>query len=247
MMPRKWYEEAFGPHYLSVYPHRDDASARPEAEFGMRALGLVPGERVLDLACGGGRHSRALAQQDLRVVGLDLSPELLEEAARRGTPHGEPISYVRGEMRALPFKEAFDAVTLFFTSFGYFESEAEDARVLGEVARVLRAGGRVLLDAANRDQVIAGLVPESVEERNDLKIRQRRSMSSSGDRVLKTVTITGPDAAGVEYTESVRLYTPKEITRLVETAGFTVSRVFGDLAGGQPGPGSPRFVVVGRL
>lgn len=246
-MPRKWYEEAFGPHYLTVYPHRDDASARREAEFGIRALGLTPGERVLDLACGGGRHSRALAEQGLCVVGMDLSPELLAEASNRSVPRDARLDYVRGEMRTLPFRKSFAAVTLFFTSFGYFESEEEDARVLHEVARTLRAGGRVLLDAANRDHVIAGLIPESVDERSGLKIHQVRSMSPAGDRVQKKVTITGCGTAPTEYTESVRLYAPEEIIRLLEIAGFAVTSEYGDLAGGRHGSESPRFVVVGRL
>ena len=98
-MPRAWYREAFGRHYLEVYAHRDDQSARREVAFAADALGLTPGDHVLDLACGAGRHSRALAAIGCRVAGMDLSPELLASAgAKAGGPE-----YVRGDMRSLPF------------------------------------------------------------------------------------------------------------------------------------------------
>ena len=79
-----WFVTAFGRDYLAVYAHRDDASARGEADFAVRALGAASGARVLDLGCGAGRHSRALSAHGFEVVGVDLSADLLAAAAGRG-------------------------------------------------------------------------------------------------------------------------------------------------------------------
>ena len=241
---RPWYEEAFGRHYLSVYAHRDEESAGREAEFARRVMDLRAGDRVLDLACGAGRHSRALAAAGLTVIGLDLSADLLAAAAARGPPPPAGPAWVRGDMRRLPLSGPFEGILLFFTSFGYFETEAEDAAVLAEVARVLVPGGRVLLDFPNRDRVVEGLVPESVEERGGRTVRSRRRMSADGRRVLKTVRIECDGRLETEYTESVRLYSPREVEVALAGAGLSVAGRFGGLDGAPFGPESDRLVVV---
>jgi SAM-dependent methyltransferase len=241
-MPRAWYREAFGRHYLEVYAHRNDASARREVEFAAAALDLATGDRVLDLACGAGRHSRALAALDLKVTSVDLSPELVSSAAATG---GGP-EYVRGDMRALPFSGPFEAVCQFFTSFGYFENSAEDEAVLGEVRRVLRPGGRYLFDYLNAGQVVAGLVPESTEELGAFTIHQRRRITADGTRVEKDVVIREGEILRSEYTESVRLYDQDDIRGMMSRSGLVPLVWFGDLAGAPFQSDSPRLVVVAR-
>jgi SAM-dependent methyltransferase len=237
----RWYERAFGRHYLTVYAHRDEGTAAREAGFAIEALRLSPAEPVLDLACGWGRHARALAARGLRVFGLDLSEPLLAEARRRDPG----FRCVRGDMRHLPFVRHFRAVTLFFTSFGYFGGAEEDRMVLRGVSRALVPGGGFLLDYANRAQVIASLVPESESGEEGTSIHEKRSMSADGLRVEKHVRIVRPEGDRVEYTESVRLYSPGEITGLLTDEGFEVRATYGDLSGREFRPDSPRFVVVG--
>src|SRR5207237_6807952 len=115
-------------------------------DFVVSALELAPGARVLDLACGHGRHSARLARRGFDVTGLDVSASSLE-LARETEPAAE---YVEGDMRELPFEDAsFDAAINLFTAFGYFDDEAADQRVLHEVARVLRSGASFLLDTVH--------------------------------------------------------------------------------------------------
>ncbi len=112
-----WYDRAFGPWYLKLYPHRD----RDEAERAVSALlpFLPASGTLLDAGCGSGRHAGALVEHGFRVTGLDRSPALLAEAGRDRTIAGR---LVRGDMRRLPFRSgAFAAVLSMFTSFGYFE------------------------------------------------------------------------------------------------------------------------------
>jgi SAM-dependent methyltransferase len=238
-----WYRRAFGRSYLEVYAHRDEPAAREEADFAVRCLRLPPGARVLDVACGAGRHARALFALGARVVGVDLSGALLAEASLRGEGPG----LARADMRALPFGEAFEAVCLFFTSFGYFPEPAEDAGVLAETARVLRPDGALLLDVPNRARVMADLVPESVDVRDGRRVIQRRRMTTDGRRVEKRVRLLDAgDRLAVEWTESVRLYAPEEIEAMLGTAGFLVEGRYGDLRGSPFGAEAPRFVTVSR-
>jgi SAM-dependent methyltransferase len=150
-------------------------------------------------------------------------------------------------MRGLPFARAFDAVTMFFTSFGYFGDDEENAAVIGEVARVLRPGGRMLLDYVNRDVVIETLVPESDETVEGNRVLSRRCITSDGKRVEKDVRMERPDGSRLTYTESVRLYSPDEMRGMVESAGFAIASVHGGPDDVPFEPTAPRFVIVGRL
>ncbi|MCG8467493.1 MAG: methyltransferase domain-containing protein, partial [Gemmatimonadetes bacterium] len=136
--PAEWFRDWFGDAYLELYPHRDEEEAAAGVELFRRETGLTGSERVLDLACGAGRHLERLRRSGLEATGLDLSAALLEEARVRPGVDGR---LVRADMRALPFADgAFGGLVNFFTSFGYFMTPAEDAAVLDEVRRVLRPG-----------------------------------------------------------------------------------------------------------
>jgi SAM-dependent methyltransferase len=230
-----WYETAFKRReYLSLYAHRDDEAAVGEARFAAEALGLTgEGALLLDLACGAGRHARAMAGLGQRVVGLDLSRELLGEA--KETPR------VRADMRAPPFRECFDAATSFFTSFGYFD-EAGNQETLGEVARVLRPRGRFLLDFLNAPWVRATLAPESTDERDGMTIRIRRKIERG--RVLKEVTVSAKGEAPRTYTESVRLYLKGELVEMMHAAGLVPVAAYGDFDGRDHTTDSPRCILV---
>lgn len=248
-----WWDAAFGPAYLLVYPHRDDAEALANVGGVLAALGVGANARVLDLGCGEGRYARALAARGCRVTGVDTSDALLAEARRRspGLP-GTP-TYVRADMRALPFAAQFDAVVSLFTSFGYFDDPADDARALGEVARVLVPGGRFLLDFLHADVVRATLVPSSVEERRGVRLRITRRLddaSPGGPYVRKTIrleTVAGGDPVGV-VEERVRLHTPAALDALLVAAGLEpVGAPASDLRGSPFQPAtSPRYVRVAR-
>jgi SAM-dependent methyltransferase len=237
-----WYKLAFQAPYLELYRHRTGRQAQREAAFALAVLQVAPGSRILDLCCGNGRHARALAAPGHRVAGLDLSRDLLRAA--RGD--GGPVHYVCGDMRNLPFRACFDAVTLFFTSFGYFATEEENLAVLREISTALHPGGRSLVDFLNADQVRRSLVPESVEERDGWSFHLRRRISGDGKRVEKHVQVRDPAGRTREYTESVRLYDREDLEDLSRRAQLPVEACYGDFDGSPAGPDAPRLIVVGR-
>jgi len=125
-----WYKDWFGEEYLELYAHRDAGEADRHVDFVVEHVGGAP-RAVLDLACGAGRHTAALRRRGLRTLGVDLSLVLLAHPPR--------VPAAAGDMRCLPFADAsFDWVLNFFTSFGYFERERENFRVLEENVRLLK-------------------------------------------------------------------------------------------------------------
>ena len=146
-------------------------------------------------------------------------------------------------MRALPLRGAcVAAVTSFFTSFGYFADPAEDAAMLAEIARVLRPGGRFLLDFLNAPAVRQGLQPSSRDEVDGWVIQQEREIREG--RVEKRVRLEGPEGRVHEYTESVRLYERAELERALQSAGLAVTSAFGALDGTAWSEHSPRLVLL---
>jgi len=235
-----WYRHAFDKLYPIVYAHRSVTSARAEAQFAAEVLGLRPGDRVLDLCCGNGRHMVHLIEQGARVIGLDYSPDLLGLARQAiGT-----AALVRGDMRRLPFRRAFDAVVNFFTSFGYFLAPEDNYDVLRGMSKALKPGGRLFLDHMNAIQVARTLTPQSVRYSGDYIIRETRWIDGRLRRVNKTTEVLREGRVVHRASESVQLYSLEEFRALLARGGLRIERVFGDYAGTPFDDDSPRMIVV---
>jgi SAM-dependent methyltransferase len=234
----EWFERWFGEAYLALYPHRDEEEAERVVAL-LERLGVIGRGRVLDLACGAGRYLDVLARRGAMVAGLDLSLPLLRTARGRGAR-----LLVRGDVRALPIASgAFDAVLNLFTSFGYFEDDAQHQRVLAEVARVLKPGGRFVLDFLNAPQLRATLVPHDERRVGESVVVQERRISDDGRFVVKTIHLSGE---GHSFMERVRLLERADLERMCAAAGLTVERVLGDYEGGAYDRRSPRCLIVAR-
>lgn len=239
---REWFHRWFGEEYLALYPHRDEEEAREAVDLFGRLAAPPVGSRVLDLACGGGRHLRELRSAGFDSVGLDLSATLLREAHRQGP--SDPL--VRADMRSLPFRSrAFGGLTSFFTSFGYFEDPADDRRVLREMARVLRPDGTFMLDFLNAARVRAELVPEDRRVVAGERVTQRREIREG--MVVKQILMQPLDGRDPRtFEERVRLYSSDELVSLLCHEDLVVERRLGDYGGAVYGPQSPRLILAGR-
>lgn len=240
--PTPWFRDWFGREYLALYPHRDRAEAREAVELLHATTGRQTGARVLDLACGAGRHLVELRRRGYRATGLDLSMPMLD-AARRGN---DGAVLARGDMRHLPFRPGtFDIVTSYFTSFGYFDTDLDDIRVLREVHRVLTGGGWFLLDFLNADHVVANLRKRDRRTVSGVDVVQERRLAEGGRIVEKTITIEAADnSPRREFVERVRLYRPEELTRMLEESGFVAGPRFGGYDRSAFSRLSPRCIVM---
>lgn len=246
----EWYKDAFRFDYLRVYPHRNDEEAYRQVDFLMRNVDCPPPKAVFDLGCGDGRHAVELARRGYQVTGLDLSEELLTKARSRNEEESLGITFIQGDMREIPYENAFDLLVNFFTSFGYFDKDEENARVLTAIACALRPGGRFLMDYLNRDHVVHTLVPHDRKTIENAEVEQTRWITGDPDkagdhvRINKRVAIT--DEQGTRtYDESVRMYTLDELSAMLSAAGLHVDQVFGDFDGQPISQETPRAILIG--
>ena len=140
-----WVKEAFNEEYLRTISPDIDAITERDIQFIDRSLSLQNGSRILDLACGIGRHSMMLAQRQFEVVGLDISMALLQRALNEAQRRSLSIKFVHGDMRSMNFHNIFDGCFAWQTSFGFFD-DVTNFRVLQGITKALKPGGRLLLD-----------------------------------------------------------------------------------------------------
>jgi SAM-dependent methyltransferase len=234
-----WYKEWFGEDYLELYAHRDAGEAERHVDFTARLFGDEQPRAVLDLACGAGRHTRELRRRGFRALGTDLSLTLLGQ--------GADLPRVAADMRDLPFADGtFDWVLNFFTSFGYFESERENFRVLEEILRVLRPGGRYLIDLFNSEQVLATLEPRDRVQRDGQTVEIERWYDGSTRRINKRIRLEREGSPARTYLESVRAYTRDEVVNGLNWAGLDITATYGGFDGEASGGDSERLIFVGR-
>lgn len=231
----EWFQDWFGEDYLRLYPHRDDAEAGRMVALLKASLPWRPGLRVLDVGCGAGRHTRALAEAGARVTGVDLSRALLARARQCTT-----ATFARVDMRHLPVRpRSMDLVVNLFTSFGYFSSDAEHADVLAAMIDAVRPGGWFVIDFLHPPAVTAALVPEADLVLGGTPVHVSKRLVEGGRVVEKTIAITD----GRTFTERVRLFAPEELAAMITAAGALVRCRFGDYEGGAIHAGSPRAIL----
>ena len=228
-----WYKDIFDRDYLKYWlsdevKRRLDREAPREVAFVEGALQLEVGSKVLDLCCGQGRHAVELAKKDYDVVGVDLSAKLLEEARKRAQREGVSLLIERSDMREITYQDEFDAVINMFSAFGYFDSDQEDLKVIGKVAKALRPGGSFLIDLINRDRVIREFRHRDWHQagENSWALLERCWDTQKG-KVISKFTIAEPHEV-THYEIDLRLYTYTEITGMLQSCGLSPIKCCGD-------------------
>jgi SAM-dependent methyltransferase len=229
-MERDYWDELFDEMYLRTYAQGERWGPPEEQALGAaRLVGLAPGDDVLDAPCGYGRHSIPLRRAGYKVVGVDRSPVLLEKA-RKDAGDSEWPRWVQADHRELPLEDAtFDAVLCLFSSLGY-RGEDGDERTLAEFQRVLRPGGRLLVETMHRDRLMHIFQPRGWEPLPDgsTLIEERRFDYPEG--VTETDhTLIEPEGPKRSITYRIRTYTVTELGRLIERAGFGDLEYYGGL------------------
>jgi SAM-dependent methyltransferase len=215
-----------------------------QVEFATRALRLAPGAHVLDVACGAGRHAIELARRGYQVTGLDLSPALLRVAARRAKRADAPVEWIEADMRTSPATVAYDGALNLFSSWGYFESDAEDARVLRSVAGALKLGGRFLLELSHQPWILRHFEPRGWHDARGVVVLEQRTLDLMAGRMAVEMTVLYPDGRRQTWPYDVRLYTAPEVVRMLREAGLEVIDVFGGYDGAPLTLDSPRLIVL---
>jgi SAM-dependent methyltransferase len=234
-----WFDSA---HYHSLYAHRDGAEAAALIGRLIDRLRMAGGATVLDLGCGTGRHARALASRGFNVLGIDLSAESIRQAKESEGPN---LWFRRQDMR-LPFgNDVFDFVVNLFTSYGYFEDPADDLTVIHNIARSLRAGGRVVLDYLNTARAARALARPEVVERDG--VAYRISRWTDAGHIYKRIVIDDGRGGPLDFVERVARLSVEDFRFMFELSDMTLEATYGDyhLAPFDVGT-SPRLILVAR-
>ena len=220
----EWFENWFETKYYHIlYSNRTEGEAESFIEKLYEHLKLSPGKRVLDLACGRGRHSRKLAAMGCSVTGADISKNSIDFARQF---EKENLNFIVHDMRK-PTGLRFDAVVNLFTSFGYFEDENDNNRVISAIHEDLKKNGLFVLDFLNPGYVAQNLVPTERKKIKGFTFDISRSIENGV--IIKEITVHDPEKDTEKtYYEKVTAFEKKHIVQMLENNGLSVQYIHGD-------------------
>ena len=242
-MKSEWFKDWFNTQeYLNVYQHRNESDAETHIKLILENVQISSKAKILDMACGAGRHAIILARMDFNVTAVDLSENLLSIAKKTADEENLSINFVHSDIRKFETKDKFNLVLNLFTSFGYFETDEENFAVLQKAYDLLVDDGYFILDFFNSQFLQQNLVGFSEENMGGAEIHQYRKIKDN--RVTKKIVIT-KDRNLNTYEESVRMFTKDELVSTITKIGFDIYKTFGDFLGNEfDNIKSPRLILV---
>lgn len=219
----EWFESWFDtPYYHLLYSNRDYTEAENFITKLTSELQLPKSAKIIDLACGKGRHSVFLNKLGFDVLGLDLSRQSIEHNKQF---ENQTLIFDVHDMRNPIDYDPVDAVFNLFTSFGYFDQESDDKKVFKSVCDILKPGGYFVLDYLNEEFVRNTLVPETVISRNGIDFKISKKIE--GRYIIKDIRFEA-DGKFHHFFEKVKLHTLETIQNYAEECGFERIKIWGD-------------------
>lgn len=220
----QWFESWFNtPYYHILYKDRDYNEAEHFINLLVKDLELPPHARIVDLACGKGRHSLFLNQLGYNVLGLDLSEQSIQHNKQFENPS---LHFAIHDMRdPMHVSEPVDAVFNLFTSFGYFENYEDNFKVFEAVKQQIKSHGIFVLDYLNAEKVVSTMIP--YEEKLIDGILFKITKSVENGFIKKEIDFTDKGEI-FHFEEFVRLIYFNDFKKIYETEGFILDKVFGN-------------------
>ena len=208
------------------------------------ALTNFKGQTVLDLCCGPGRHSISFAQHGFQVTGVDRSKFLLARARERAAESRAEVEWIEEDMRRFDRPGSFDMACSLFTSFGYFEAEEDDLRVLRNIRASLAPGGVFVIDVIGKERLARVWQNAHVHKLEDgTLVLQRPELRADWTRIRSEWTLI-KDGRSKSFTFEHTIYSGRELKERLLDAGFARVNLFGDLEGRPYGLDASRLVAV---
>jgi SAM-dependent methyltransferase len=229
---KAFYPFLFGPKRLDAGTSESEAIVR---------LTGVNGGRLLDLACGPGRHAIAFREAGLRVTGVDRSKFLLDKAARAAAE----VEWVNEDMRSFAREDEFDLAICMLSSFGYFEDDADNRKVLENVRRSLRPGGCFVLDVVGKEVLARIFQPAAADTVPGVGTYfSERRWVDAFTKLENDWTIVSETGEAKRYRMRHWVYSARELELMLRDAGLGDVRFFGSLSGEPYGPGASRLIAL---
>ena len=244
MPSTEWYKSWFNsPYYHKLYFERDEGEAKAFISKLIDHLKPAANSRMLDIACGKGRHSRILAAYGFNVSGFDISIDSINEAKQFESEH---LQFYLHDMR-LPFwVNYFDFAFNFFTSFGYFPTQREHDDAIRTIAASIKRGGVLLIDYLN--------VHFSEEHLNKNELKTIGETQYNIERwhdesfFYKKISVTDPELnQPIEFTEKVKKFSLEDFTKMLAAQKMQITEVFGDYSlNGYHADKTPRMIIAAK-
>jgi SAM-dependent methyltransferase len=243
-----WFEDLYNRQtYFDLYAEADTRLAPQEVEGIISLLQLEPGQKILDVCCGYGRHAIELAKNGYKVTGVDLSPKQIAVAVARAQEAGVQVDFLVCDAREMEFREEFDVALNLFTSFGFFDDEAQHLKMLQRIADATVPNGCFLMDLWNREKQIRDFTLREIEERSDgIRIEKAWRFDPWNGRINWENTVVFPDGQRENWGHSIRAYTLVELRKMLGQVGFELERVYGDFAGSTYTIDAPQMITIAR-
>lgn len=217
-----WFENWFNSKYYHIlYKNRDHKEAVFFLDNIIKNININNG-RILDVACGKGRHAKYLNHLGFNVTGIDLSKNSIEFANKDSN---ENLKYFVHDMRSVFKKNHFDLVTNLFTSFGYFENQKDEQTTINAMSNNLKDGGLLLIDFMNVKKVISSLVKSESKEIDGIKFLIERKYDEN--HIIKKIIIKDQDS-DLNFQEKVRALTLYDFDVMLKKANMKIVDLFGD-------------------
>jgi len=222
-MKNEWFASWFDTkYYHTLYQNRDDNEAKAFIKKLVENLAIPKGANVLDLACGKGRHSITLNELGYTVLGADLSQNSIDFASKSSK---DGLQFLVHDMREIIPNVSFSAIFNLFTSFGYFENESDNLKVLEAVHQMLENDGILVIDFMNATQVINSLVLEEIKIIDNITFNIKKEYD--GKHIYKHIKFKDQEE-NYHFTERVQALTFDIFENLLSQTGFKILRTFGD-------------------
>lgn len=235
----EWFANWFNtPYYHLLYNNRDYVEAENFIQLLLADLQLPQHSKIIDLACGQGRHSVYLNKKGFQVLGLDLSEASIEHNQQFCN---DTLDFKVHDMRDPIVGEPVDAVMNLFTSFGYFDDPADDDRVFCSVSNILKPNGVFVLDFLNADFVRNTLVPHEEIQRGSILFKINKNIQQQ--QVIKDIRFSD-EGRDFHFQEKVKLHSFEELATLASKHNLEYVKHWGDYQLAPHHPNSPRCIII---
>jgi SAM-dependent methyltransferase len=226
MRTKGWFSDWFNSsYYHALYQHRDDTEALQFIHNLIAYLKPSPHATMLDIACGKGRHSKALFDAGFDVSGIDLSPASIEAASMMKI---NGLTFSCHDMRETFKANYFDYAFNFFTSFGYFDTHEEHQLAITAMAANLKEEGTLVIDYLNVGVVEENSDNEAVTQIDTLVFYTKKWQDDLFlFKEIRVVDAGSSEVLGV-FEERVRKYGLNDFTLFMQKAGLDIMATFGD-------------------
>ena len=218
-----WFATWFdSPYYHLLYKNRDEKEAQVFIDNLIEKLQLKKGSKLIDIACGKGRHATYFNKKGMNVVGVDLSPNSIASAKQN---ENNNLQFSVHDMREVYKENHFDIVTNLFTSFGYFENKDDEQKAINAMVENLKSDGVLIIDFMNIKKIIANLISSEKKTIDSITFNIKRSMQNN--HIIKDIEIID-DNETQHFQEKVKAITLADFSAFVSNVGLNIIDIFGN-------------------